>query len=97
MGEFPDFHLFPIYSVLLKIRTPKNPDFCSFIKHNFSLKSGLLDFCKNDFFKKSGLAPKIATHASPDSKQSTVYDFRSFAENWLSDDGYSKFKKSYIL
>ena len=29
---------------------------------------------KQDFSKKSGLLPKILTHASPDFKQTTVYD-----------------------
>ena len=49
---------FSKYSGLLKIRTPKNQDFCV--------------FAKKDLSDKSGLSPKIATRTSPDFKHTTV-------------------------
>ena len=49
------------YTASLKMRTPKNEDFC--------------DLAKEDLSKKSGLSPKIPTHASPDFKRSGVYYF----------------------
>ena len=45
-----------LYSGLLKIRTPKNPDFCVFAKQGLSKKSGLL--CSG----LTGLILKIRTY-----------------------------------
>jgi len=45
-----------LYSGLLKIRTPKNPDFCVFAKQGLSKKSGLL--CS----RQTGLVLKIRTY-----------------------------------
>ena len=45
-----------VYSGLLKIRTPKNPDFCVFAKQGLSKKSGLL--CS----RQTGLVLKIRTY-----------------------------------
>ena len=47
---------FERYSGLLKIRTPKNPDFCVFAKLDLSEKSGLL------FSRQTGLVLKIWTY-----------------------------------
>ena len=48
------------YSGSLKIRTPKNPDFCVFAKQDLSKKSGL--FCTG----QTGLVLKIRTYESAD-------------------------------
>ena len=58
-----------LYSGLLKIRTPKNPDFCVFAKKFLSKKSGLLCFRRTSLvqkirtftFSKTGLFLKIRT------------------------------------
>ena len=58
-----------LYSALLKIRTPKNPDFCFSRNRTFPKNPDFWIFAKKDFSKKSGLSPKIPTHASPDFNQ----------------------------
>ena len=49
-----------MYSGLLKIRTPKNPDFCVFGKQGLTKKSGLL--CS----RQTGLVLKIRTYGLAD-------------------------------
>ena len=49
-----------MYSGLLKIRTPKNPDFCVFAKQDLSENSGLFHFCQ------TRLVLKIRTYESAD-------------------------------
>ena len=70
------FALFLKIAIFQKIRTfafwknrtfPKNPDFWI--------------FAKKDLSKKSGLSPKIPTHASPDFKQTTVI-YIAWNPNW---------------
>ena len=48
------------YSGSLKIRTPKNPDFCVFAKQDLSKKSGLLLFCQTGLIQKIRTATKNA-------------------------------------
>ena len=85
LGSLFNVSLHTNYSGLLKIRTPKNPDFCVFAKQGLSKKSGLL--CS----RQTGIVLKIRTYNLTDMELFKFFWAEAhFFTSWTLINGFFK-------